>query len=611
VTGHAKYVGTVIPDYSVLGALVTFEPSWTENSYSTRTNSSGNFSKSIPLPEVQSEKTEALTIYVTDFTLTGDTTITIIIEPQEGADLAVVISNISTPCEGGQSTISWYVKNIGNQATTSETTARLIINSDTLAIESIPQLQPNEKYQLPDAISGPITERVTVIAEVDKIAEEISYTNNSYTRYITPYPPCVDLAVWTLSISDYHPVLGQEVTFSLWVVNRGCQESQPTQVLFKVDGSEDSTISIGAIQGMETAYEKVQFNYTFNDCQKHQFAFIIDSEDINANECNENNNTTSKTMQVAEADLKLISENIDYTYCRYEEYGDDHICVMDTLWLKVINIGEMDATNVELKIWIDDVEMGDTILSTVMAGDTFKVSYPINWEVPTAKNYVAKVCADPYNLIPERYENNNCATRDIDLSEDPCSVNLLSLTANSKQDGVVISWELSKNTRLCTLERKLKGNHSWKRIATDIKPVETGNTRKYSYLDKNVEIGQEYDYRILASDETMKLKEVGFITIKYSPQPKVAQLLPNYPNPFNPTTNIRFVLPERQKVNIRIYDVNGHLIKVLIDTVMPRGYNSVTWDGRDEHGNIVSSGIYFCQLKTKGFKQTRKMVLLR
>jgi len=604
VTGHAKYVGTVIPDYSVLGALVTFEPSWTESSYITRTNGSGNFSKLIPLPEVQSEETETLTVYVTDFTLTGDTTITVIIEPnpepQEGADLAIVISNTTIPCEGGQSTISWYVKNIGNQATTSETTARLIINSDTLATETIPQLQPDEKYLLPDANSGSITERTAVISEVDKLPGEISYTNNSYTRYITPYPLCVDLAVWTLSMSDYHPVLGQEVTFSLWVVNRGCQESQPTQVLFKVDGVEDSTINIGTIQGMETALEKVQFKYTFSDCQQHQFTFIIDSEDINANECNENNNTTSRTMQVAGADLKLISENIDYTYCRYEDYGDDHICIMDTLWIKVINIGEMDATNVELKIWIDDVEMGDTILTNVAASDTLKVSYPINWQVPTAKNYVAKVCADPYNLIPERYENNNCATRDIDLSEDPCSVNLISLTANSKHDGVVISWELSNNTRLCALERKLKGNHSWKRIATDIKPVETGDTQKYSYLDKNVETGQGYEYRILAADESMVFKEVGFIEIKYSPQlPKAAALLPNYPNPFNPTTNIKFALPERQKVTLRIYDVNGHLIKVLLDTVMPAGYNSVTWDGKDEHGNTVTSGIYFCQADEK------------
>jgi hypothetical protein len=86
----------------------------------------------------------------------------------------------------------------------------------------------------------------------------------------------------------------------------------------------------------------------------------------------------------------------------------------------------------------------------------------------------------------------------------------------------------------------------------------------------------------------------------------------NYPNPFNPTTTIRFEVAATGRATLRIYDVQGRLITTLVDDVRERGIEyRVTWDGRDDDGRAVASGVYFARLEAAGFAQTRKMVLLR
>ena len=91
----------------------------------------------------------------------------------------------------------------------------------------------------------------------------------------------------------------------------------------------------------------------------------------------------------------------------------------------------------------------------------------------------------------------------------------------------------------------------------------------------------------------------------------VAPLLTSYPNPFNPTTTISFYLPERAHANLSIYNLEGKLVKTLIDGVMNEGYKRTTWDGTDSMGNPVSSGVYFCRLKSGKKVLAKKMVLIK
>jgi len=86
----------------------------------------------------------------------------------------------------------------------------------------------------------------------------------------------------------------------------------------------------------------------------------------------------------------------------------------------------------------------------------------------------------------------------------------------------------------------------------------------------------------------------------------------NYPNPFNPTTTINYTLKEQAQVSLRIFNVAGQLIRNLVEaTKTPGEVHTATWDGRNDAGQSVSSGVYFYKLVAGSYVQTKKMVLLK
>jgi hypothetical protein len=86
----------------------------------------------------------------------------------------------------------------------------------------------------------------------------------------------------------------------------------------------------------------------------------------------------------------------------------------------------------------------------------------------------------------------------------------------------------------------------------------------------------------------------------------------NLPNPFNPVTTIRYDVPAGGgKVSIKIYDVNGRLVRILVNSYHSPGRKSVIWNGRNETGGDLASGVYFYLMQAKGYRHTLKMVLLR
>jgi hypothetical protein len=85
----------------------------------------------------------------------------------------------------------------------------------------------------------------------------------------------------------------------------------------------------------------------------------------------------------------------------------------------------------------------------------------------------------------------------------------------------------------------------------------------------------------------------------------------NYPNPFNPETDILFSLPERTQVSLVIYNILGEKVRILVTGDMDAGIHTIHWDGTDEDGNKVASGIYFYRLKADDFAETKKMILMK
>ncbi len=96
--------------------------------------------------------------------------------------------------------------------------------------------------------------------------------------------------------------------------------------------------------------------------------------------------------------------------------------------------------------------------------------------------------------------------------------------------------------------------------------------------------------------------------------PSAYRLYQNHPNPFNPQTSIRFDVPAgpgRVPVTLVVYSVRGERVRTLVDQTRPAGSYTEVWDGRDEHGVAVGSGVYFYSLRAGNFQSSRRMVLLK
>jgi len=103
------------------------------------------------------------------------------------------------------------------------------------------------------------------------------------------------------------------------------------------------------------------------------------------------------------------------------------------------------------------------------------------------------------------------------------------------------------------------------------------------------------------------LFESGSITV---PAPTVA-LQEIFPNPFNPHTSIKYVIPETGPVTLGIYDARGRLVRTLVSGIQPHGEHVQTWNGLSDDGTSAASGVYYVRLQSKGRVRTQKAVLLR
>ena len=93
--------------------------------------------------------------------------------------------------------------------------------------------------------------------------------------------------------------------------------------------------------------------------------------------------------------------------------------------------------------------------------------------------------------------------------------------------------------------------------------------------------------------------------------PRHFALYPNFPNPFNPTTEIRYDLPQSANAKLIVYDLAGRQVRTIVNDHQNAGYYNAIWDGKDRNGNSVASGIYIYRLTAGNFNSTRKMVLLK
>ena len=93
--------------------------------------------------------------------------------------------------------------------------------------------------------------------------------------------------------------------------------------------------------------------------------------------------------------------------------------------------------------------------------------------------------------------------------------------------------------------------------------------------------------------------------------PRTFAASPNYPNPFNAATTIRFDLPEPQRAEVAVYSIDGRRVRTLLSQQLPAGRHSVQWEGTDDRGGVVASGTYFYRIEAGPYRATQKMVLAK
>jgi len=131
----------------------------------------------------------------------------------------------------------------------------------------------------------------------------------------------------------------------------------------------------------------------------------------------------------------------------------------------------------------------------------------------------------------------------------------------------------------------------------------------YTFEDRSITGGKTYIYRVEYVSDTDR--GILFETDVIETAPVPVTLAQNHPNPFNPSTTIEFYIPEAGQVSLRVFDVSGRLVRTLVDDSMEPGSHSVTWNGQDENGNSVPSGVYFSRFRTGKTTLSKKMILLR
>jgi hypothetical protein len=106
-------------------------------------------------------------------------------------------------------------------------------------------------------------------------------------------------------------------------------------------------------------------------------------------------------------------------------------------------------------------------------------------------------------------------------------------------------------------------------------------------------------------------KKILLTVVSPNSVPKVTALHQNFPNPFHHSTIFHYQLSSPAQAKLHIYDLSGRLIRVLVNAEQDTGYYTVEWDGRDNNGQRLISGIYFTRFVVGDFTSTRKLVLLR
>jgi hypothetical protein len=286
----------------------------------------------------------------------------------------------------------------------------------------------------------------------------------------------------------------------------------------------------------------------------------------------------------------------------------DQITVPDPAWLAVLSTIAISDPN------CDGAEDGEP--GWVWDGDL--IEHPHGAHAPDVHNDAGNVSRECYWVNPSPYpENGLWMLKDypggfstiveaaVIICPKSVAIELLNFDATAGDGQVILTWQTASEVNAHSFNVYRDGE-----IITSVPAF--GDTHPYCYVDRTVTNGITYTYQL--GDVDLDGTETMYETVcEVTPMavPTEFALSQNYPNPFNAVTDIRYALPVKARVNLKIYNLLGQEVITLVDGERGPGHHTVEWDGHDSNTLEVASGIYFYRLKTEDFSATRKMVLIK
>ena len=198
---------------------------------------------------------------------------------------------------------------------------------------------------------------------------------------------------------------------------------------------------------------------------------------------------------------------------------------------------------------------------------------------------------------------------------EPLPVELSSFTVKRLHNYVRLDWQTSTeiNNYGFEIERanlKNPENKVWTKIGFVEGNGNSNSLKNYSFEDKNL-FADKYVYRLKQIDNDGTFSYSEEVAVNLNDVPSKFSLDQNFPNPFNPVTQINFSLPIASFVSIKIFNSVGELVKTLLEKDITEGYHSIEWDATNNYGRNLSSGVYYYRIQAGDFVQTRKMLLIK
>ena len=190
---------------------------------------------------------------------------------------------------------------------------------------------------------------------------------------------------------------------------------------------------------------------------------------------------------------------------------------------------------------------------------------------------------------------------------NPVPVELVSFTASVDENGVTLNWQTATETNNSGFEilRSTRNDKNWNRIGSVEGHGTTTEEKNYSFIDKNLELGS-YSYRLVQIDFDGTRNESEIVSVEVSSQPSEYSLSQNYPNPFNPSTTIEFSITEPGNVKLIIYSAIGQEVKTLINEYKEAGSYKANFNLSE-----LGTGIYYYTMISNGYRETKKMIMLK